>query len=200
MADVQKTITWHPSSITKEQRHQLNGHRGGILWFTGLSGAGKSTLSFSLERELIKNKIRSYVLDGDNIRSGLNHNLGFSPNERSENIRRVGEVGRLFADAGLLALTALISPYREDRDRVRARCERNEFIEIYVKCSLEECERRDPKGLYRRARTGEIQNFTGISAPYEAPLSPELIIESDKLTIKESVDRIMDYLKQRDMI
>ncbi|EPY14013.1 adenylyl-sulfate kinase [Paenibacillus alvei] len=196
----QRTIVWHPSKITKEDRHRLNGHRGAVLWFTGLSGAGKSTLSVALESELYKYKVHSYVLDGDNIRLGLNNNLGFSPSERRENIRRVGEIAKLFADAGFLALSALISPYRKDRDMVRARFDSDEFIEIYVKCSLVECERRDPKGLYKRARRGEISEFTGISAPYEEPLSSELIIETDKMTVEASVKQIIDYLKKRKLI
>lgn len=189
-------IVWHESKIKKEDRQRLNGHKSCILWFTGLSGSGKSTLANEVEKELHQMGIRSYVLDGDNIRHGLNNNLGFSPEDRKENIRRIGEVSKLFVDAGLFTLTAFISPYREDREMVRQLVGPNEFVEIYVKCALEECERRDPKGLYEKARKGEIKEFTGISAPYEAPLRPELIIESDKLTIEQSVHKVIDFLKQ----
>ncbi len=189
-------IVWHESKIKKEDRQRLNGHKSCILWFTGLSGSGKSTLANEVEKELHQMGIRSYVLDGDNIRHGLNNNLGFSPEDRTENIRRIGEVSKLFVDAGLFTLTAFISPYREDREMVRQLVGPNEFVEIYVKCALEECERRDPKGLYEKARKGEIKEFTGISAPYEAPLRPELIIESDKLTIEQSVHKVIDFLKQ----
>lgn len=189
-------IVWHESKIKKEDRQRLNGHKSCILWFTGLSGSGKSTLANEVEKELHHMGIRSYVLDGDNIRHGLNNNLGFSPEDRKENIRRIGEVSKLFVDAGLFTLTAFISPYREDREMVRQLVGPNEFVEIYVKCALEECERRDPKGLYEKARKGEIKEFTGISAPYEAPLRPELIIESDKLTIEQSVHKVIDFLKQ----
>ena len=189
-------IVWHESKIKKEDRQRLNGHKSCILWFTGLSGSGKSTLANEVEKELHQMGIRSYVLDGDNIRHGLNNNLGFSPEDRKENIRRIGEVSKLFVDAGLFTLTAFISPYREDREMVRQLVGPNEFVEIYVKCALEECERRDPKGLYEKARNGEIKEFTGISAPYEAPLRPELIIESDKLTIEQSVHKVIDFLKQ----
>lgn len=167
-----------------------------MLWFTGLSGAGKSTLASALEKELHDCGIRSYVLDGDNLRHGLNCNLGFSPEDRKENIRRIGEVSKLFVDAGLFALTAVISPYREDRQLVRERFADREFIEVYVKCPLEVCEMRDPKGLYKKARRGEIQNFTGISAPYEEPLQPEIVIESHKQTLEQSVDQVIRYLKE----
>lgn len=160
------------------------------------SGAGKSTLASALEKELYDCGIRSYVLDGDNLRHGLNCNLGFSPEDRKENIRRIGEVSKLFVDAGLFALTAVISPYREDRQLVRERFADREFIEVYVKCPLEVCEMRDPKGLYKKARRGEIQNFTGISAPYEEPLQPEIVIESHKQTLEQSVDQVIRYLKE----
>jgi adenylylsulfate kinase len=165
-----------------------------------LSGAGKSTLAIALEKELYDFGIRSYVLDGDNIRHGLNKNLGFSPEDRKENIRRIGEVAKLFVDAGLFALSAFISPYREDRQMVRERFVPGEFIEVYVKCPLEVCERRDPKGLYKKARKGEIQNFTGISAPYEEPLNPEIIVETDKQTLEQSVQQIIGYLKERGLL
>lgn len=183
--------------MSREDRYRLNNHRSCLLWFTGLSGAGKSSLATAVEKELYSYGIRSYVLDGDNIRHGLNSNLGFTPEDRKENIRRIGEVSRLFVDAGLFALTAIISPYREDRQMVRERFAKGEFIEIYVKCPLEVCEMRDPKGLYKKARRGEIQNFTGISAPYEEPLQPEIVVETDKQTLEQSVAQVIQYLKER---
>lgn len=187
-------IVWHNSQVTKEDRQQLHNHKSLILWFTGLSGSGKSTLSVALERRLYERGINTYILDGDNVRHGLNKNLGFSPEDRTENIRRIGEVSKLFVDAGIVTLTAFISPYREDRNNVRELVESSEFIEVYVKCSLEELERRDPKGLYKKARSGEIEGFTGIDAPYEEPVNPEIIINSEKQSIEESVEQIMSFL------
>lgn len=189
-------IVWHESSVTKEDRQKLNNHKSGVLWFTGLSGSGKSTVSAALEKEIHSLGIRTYLLDGDNVRHGLNKNLGFSPEDRTENIRRVGEVGKLMSDAGVLTLSAFISPYQEDRDQVRALLEEGGFIEVYVKCSVDACETRDPKGLYKKARAGEIKGFTGIDAPYEEPVNPEIIIETDKQTLEESVHVIIDYLKK----
>lgn len=189
-------IVWHESSVTKEDRQKLNNHKSGVLWFTGLSGSGKSTVSVALEKEIHALGIRTYLLDGDNVRHGLNKNLGFSPEDRTENIRRIGEVGKLMSDAGVLTLSAFISPYLEDRDQVRALLEEDEFIEIYVKCSVDACEARDPKGLYKKARAGEIKGFTGIDAPYEEPVKPEITIETDKQTLEESVQVIIDYLKK----
>src|SRR5690606_11620062 len=189
-------IVWHESSVTKEDRQKLNNHKSGVLWFTGLSGSGKSTVSVALEKEIHALGIRTYLLDGDNVRHGLNKNLGFSPEDRTENIRRIGEVGKLMSDAGVLTLSAFISPYQEDRDQVRALLEEDEFIEIYVKCSVDTCEDRDPKGLYKKARAGEIKGFTGIDAPYEEPVNPEIVIETDKQTLEESVQTITDYLKK----
>jgi adenylylsulfate kinase len=187
-------LVWHNSRISKQDRQLLNGHRSYVLWFTGLSGSGKSTLSTALEHELYKLQCRSYVLDGDNLRHGLNRDLGFQPKDRSENIRRIGEVAKLMADGGMIVIVAAISPYRQDRDGIHSSLLPDEFIEIYVKCSIEECERRDPKGMYKKARAGEITHFTGISAPYEHPLNPHLTIETDKLTATESVNTVMDYL------
>lgn len=178
-----------------EDRKQLNGHNSYVLWFTGLSGAGKSTLAVEIERELYKRQIRSYILDGDNIRHGLNNDLGFSPEDRRENIRRIGEVAKLFYNAGIVVLSAFISPYRRDRESVRRLFKPGEFVEIYVKCALEECERRDPKALYQKVHQGIIQNFTGVSAPYEAPVNPELIVETDKQTLEDSVQKIISYLE-----
>lgn len=189
-------ITWHDSSVTKVERQQKNGHKSLVIWFTGLSGSGKSTISVALEKALFNQDIKSYRLDGDNIRHGLNNNLGFSPEDRKENIRRIGEVGKLMVDAGIVTMTAFISPYEEDRQIVRNILEDDEFIEIYTKCSLEECENRDPKGLYKKARTGEIKNFTGVNAPYEEPKNPELTIDTEHETIEESVQKIINYLNK----
>lgn len=194
-------ITWHEAKVSKADRRKLNGHRSAVLWFTGLSGSGKSTLSVEVEKELYQRGIHTYILDGDNIRHGLNQNLGFSPEDRKENIRRIGEVSKLFVDAGIMTMTAFISPYREDREAVRRLMdESDEFIEIYVKCSVEECERRDPKGLYKKARKGEIQNFTGISAPYEAPERPEIVVETDRQPLEESVKKVLNYLEEQGYI
>ena len=189
-------IVWHESEVTKKERQKLNQHKSALLWLTGLSGSGKSTVSVELEKQLHAREIHTYRLDGDNVRHGLNQNLGFSPEDRAENIRRIGEVGKLMVDAGLVTLTAFISPYQEDRDNVRALLEDKEFIEVYVKCGLDTCEERDPKGLYKKARAGEIKQFTGIDAPYEEPAAPELTIETDKHSLEESVQFILDYLKQ----
>ncbi|MCR1835548.1 adenylyl-sulfate kinase [Oceanobacillus caeni] len=193
-------IVWHESEVTKEDRRNLNGHKSAILWFTGLSGSGKSAISVKLETALHKKGIHTYRLDGDNVRHGLNKNLGFSSEDRTENIRRIGEVSKLMVDAGLFTLTAFISPYHKDRDQVRELVEIDEFIEIYVKASLEACEKRDPKGLYKKARLGEIKNFTGIDAPYEAPREPEITLDTTKLSIEESVEVILTYLKDKKYI
>ena len=180
--------------VTAEMRAGRAGHAGGVLWFTGLSGAGKSTLAIELEQRLFAKGYQVYVLDGDNVRRGLNANLGFSPEDRAENIRRVGEVAALFADAGVIVISALISPYRSDRDRARhAAGER--FHEVYIKAGLETCERRDPKGLYKRARLGEIRDFTGVSAPYEPPSAPELVIDTEALAVEDAMARLVDYVE-----
>ena len=201
MSPKSKNIFWQSTRISREDREKSRGHRGAVLWFTGLSGAGKSTLASRLEERLYEEGYSTYILDGDNVRHGLNRDLGFSPEDRTENIRRVGEVARLFADAGVLVATAFISPYREDRDQVRSIMERElDFVEIFVSCPVEVCEERDPKGLYRKARAGEIRNFTGIDAPYEEPESPELVIPTDTLDPDESVDRILAWLEERDYI
>jgi adenylylsulfate kinase len=190
-------IVWHPTTVTKEDRQRRAGHKSCVLWFTGLSGAGKSTLANAVEHELHQRGLASYVLDGDNIRHGLNRGLGFGAEDRKENIRRIGEVAKLFVDAGVITLTAFISPYREDRELARGLLEEGEFVEVYVKCSLEECERRDVKGLYQKARNGEIGQFTGISSPYEEPEAPELVIESGELSVEASVATIVSYLESR---
>lgn len=190
-------IVWHDSKVTKEGRQRLNNHKSAVIWFTGLSGSGKSTVSVELEKELHTIGIHTYRLDGDNVRQGLNNNLGFSPEDRTENIRRIGEVSKLMVDAGLFTLTAFISPYRADRDKVREIMEDGEFIEVYVKASVETCESRDPKGLYKKARAGEIKGFTGIDAPYEEPKQPEVVVDTDKLSIEESVQAIVKYLQEK---
>ena len=187
-------ITAVGHAVTRDARAARNGHRGGVLWFTGLSGAGKSTLALALERELFAKGYQVYVLDGDNIRSGLNANLGFSPEDRAENIRRVGEVAALFADAGFLVISSFISPYRSDRERAREAA-KDAFHEIYVKASLEACETRDPKGLYRRARTGEIPEFTGITSPYEPPEAPELVVPTDELPVEDCLALLLKYIE-----
>lgn len=192
-------ITWHEGHITRSDRERLNGHRGAVVWFTGLSGSGKSTIARALEEALFERSVRSYVLDGDNIRHGLNRNLGFSPEDRQENIRRIGEVAKLFAEAGLIAITAFISPYRTDRDQARA-ISSADFLEIYVECPLAVCESRDPKGLYQKARAGVIPEFTGISAPYEPPLHPELVLDTAVLSVNEAVGRVLELLEQRGII
>lgn len=181
--------------VSAQDRAERNGHRGGVLWFTGLSGAGKSTLAMAVEQELFHKGYHVYVLDGDNVRYGLNANLGFSPDDRSENIRRVGEVAALFADAGMIVVTAFISPYRADRQRAREAAKGN-LHEIYVEADIETCEQRDPKGLYKKARLGEIPDFTGISAPYEPPESPELVVDTRVLSVEESVAKILDYVEK----
>lgn len=193
-------IVWHQTTISKEDRQQRLGHKSCVVWFTGLSGAGKSTLANAVEQKLHQRGIHSYVLDGDNIRHGLNRGLGFGQEDRKENIRRIGEVAKLFVDAGVITLTAFISPFREDRELARSLVDAGEFVEVYVKCPLEECERRDPKGLYRRARKGEIGNFTGISSPYEEPVAPELVIGSAEQSVEQSAEIILAYLQERGII
>ncbi|GAF66314.1 adenylylsulfate kinase [Bacillus sp. TS-2] len=193
-------IVWHETTIKKEERNKQKGHKSTILWFTGLSGAGKSTLANALEHHLFQKGLSSYVLDGDNIRHGLNKGLGFSDEDRKENIRRIGEVAKLFVDSGTIVCTAFISPFKEDRQLVRKLVDEEEFIEVYVRCSLSECESRDPKGLYKKARSGEIKDFTGISSPYEEPEFPEITIDSDLLSIEESVAQIIQYLQAKQII
>jgi adenylylsulfate kinase len=193
-------ITWHYSTITKNNRQDMNGHKSCLLWFTGLSGSGKSTLANAIDHKLFQKQIRSYVLDGDNIRLGLNRDLGFDAEDRRENIRRIGEVAKLFVDSGQVVSSAFISPFREDRELVRKRFAEGEFIEIFVNCPIRICENRDPKGLYEKAKKGEITNFTGISSPYEIPDHPEIVIETDKWTIQESVRKILTYLKNKEIL
>jgi len=190
----EKILVSYRGRITRADRERLKGHKSFILWFTGLSGSGKSTLSHKVEEKLYEMGVHTYVLDGDNIRQGLNKDLGFSEEDRRENIRRIGEVAKLFVDAGVVVLTAFISPYRRDREFVRNLVDKGDFIEVYVKCPLEVCEQRDPKGLYKKARAGQIKNFTGIDDPYEEPENPEIIVETDKMTVEECVDKIVNFL------
>lgn len=193
-------ITWHKGALNKQDRENLLGQKGVVIWFTGLPSSGKSTIAHAIEEELFRRGHLSFVLDGDNIRHGLNKNLGFSPEDREENIRRIGEVAKLFADSGLITMTAFISPYLKDRERNRRLLEDGEFIEVFVKVSLEEAERRDPKGLYKKARAGEIKEFTGIDAPYEEPFNPELIIDTDKLDLEESAKMVIRFLEEKNII
>lgn len=195
-----QNIVWHQHNITKEDREKRFGQKGVILWFTGLSGSGKSTLANRVEQSLFERGIHTYILDGDNIRHGLNKDLAFSPKDREENIRRIGEVSHLFAQAGLIAMTAFISPYKKDRNQVRSLAAQGEFIEIYVKCSLEACEARDTKGLYKKARAGQIPEFTGISAPYEEPENAELVIETDKENLEQSAAKVIAYLESKGVL
>jgi adenylylsulfate kinase len=195
-----KNITWHHGLVDRKEREGRNKNNGVILWYTGLSGCGKSTIANAVEKKLFDSEYHVYALDGDNIRFGLNTNLGFSPEDRTENIRRVGEVAKLFVDAGIIVSTAFISPYRKDRDRVRSIVEDGDMVEIFVKCDLDVCEQRDAKGLYKKARAGEIPEFTGISAPYEEPENPELIIDSAKHSVDECTNMVVDYLKDNNYI
>ena len=188
-------ITWHHGKVTREDREALLNQKGAVLWYTGLSGSGKSTLARAVEEALIQRGCLTYVLDGDNVRYGLNKNLGFSPEDREENIRRLGEVAKLFFDAGIIVMTAFISPYQKDRQQARELVDEGRFLEIYCACSTETCEARDPKGLYKKARAGEIKEFTGISAPYEAPANPEIAVPTGDLSIGESVARVIDHLE-----
>lgn len=188
-------IYWHMGHVTRTDRERLGGHKGVTIWLTGLSGSGKSTIAHRLEQLLLEGGRRVYVLDGDNIRFGLNKDLGFSPKDRTENIRRIGEVAKLFTDAGTIVLTAFISPYRADRDQVRGLMNPGDFIEVHVDANLETCEARDPKGLYKKARAGQIPEFTGISAPYEAPEKPEIVVHTHLESLDESCNHIIEYLK-----
>jgi adenylylsulfate kinase len=193
-------ITWHNTTISKSDRRSQNGHGSCVLWFTGLSGSGKSTIANAVSYELFRQGINEYVLDGDNIRHGLNKDLGFTDYDRSENIRRIGEVAKLFVDSGKIVTTAFISPFRSDRDQVRELFEEGEFIEVFIDCPLEECERRDPKQLYAKARRGEIKDFTGIDSPYEGPERPEIIIHSDLVSVDEAVEQVLNYLRDRNIL
>jgi adenylylsulfate kinase len=191
---------WHHSSITRTDREVLHKHKSIVLWFTGLSGSGKSTLAHAVEERLHKNGCSTYVMDGDNVRHGLCSDLGFSDSDRVENIRRIGEVAKLLTEAGVITLTAFISPFKTDREEARKRLPHGEFLEIFCQCPIETCEQRDVKGLYKKARAGEIPLFTGIGSPYEAPERPELVINTHELSLEESVRKVLDLLLQRGII
>lgn len=201
MAEQKATnVVWHEHIVKREDREKLLNQKGTLLWFTGLSASGKSTVANEVASRLFKSGKLTYVLDGDNVRHGLNKNLGFSPEDREENIRRISEVGNLFVDAGVITTTAFISPYRKDRDYAREILGEGRFIEIFVKASIETCEARDPKGLYKKAKSGEIKEFTGISAPYEEPLKAEIVLDADTQTIEEEVEAVLNYLKEKKII
>lgn len=195
-------VHWHEGEVTREDRYRMLGHKGATVWFTGLSGSGKSTIAVALEQELIKRSKICYRLDGDNVRLGINKNLGFSAEDRSENIRRIGEISKLFVDTGVIALSSFISPYRSDRDIVRELHKQAgmDFIEVYVDCALAEAEKRDPKGLYKKARAGEIKGFTGIDDPYEAPVKPEVHLHSDEMTIEQELALLISELETRGIL
>tara|TARA_B100000767_G_C19650769_1_gene486622 strand:- start:435 stop:1034 length:600 start_codon:yes stop_codon:yes gene_type:complete len=193
-------ITYHQATVTQKRRNKLNNHKSVVIWFTGLSGSGKSTLAHALEEQLFNINCRTFVLDGDNVRHGLSSNLDFSEADRSENIRRISEVSKLMLEAGVIVMTAFISPFKKDRNEARSLISNDNFIEIYCKASLETCEKRDVKGLYKLARSGKIRNYTGIDSPYEVPEYPELIINTDKETLDDSVSKILNYLKENILI
>ncbi len=193
-------VVWHDKTVERAQREERNGHKGVVLWFTGLSGAGKSTLANAVEKQLFAAGCQSFVFDGDNVRHGLCSDLGFSGEDRAENVRRIGEMTHLFAEAGIIAMAAFISAFRRDRRQVRALMPEGDFIEVYCQCSLQTCEARDVKGLYAKARAGIIKNYTGISSPYEEPESPEIMVDTDTQTLEESVEIIISYLRERDFI
>ncbi len=197
MTKVQATnITWHHGHVCREDREKLLGQKGVTVWLTGLSASGKSTIAYTLEHALMERGHLAYVLDGDNIRHGLNKNLGFSPEDREENIRRIGEVAKLFTDAGAITITSFISPYKGDRDKVRELMAPGDFIEVYVECPVDVCSERDPKGLYKKAMAGEIKNFTGVNAPYETPDKPELVIHSDTCSVQEAAVQLLELLEK----
>ena len=195
-----KNIHWHHGKLTVEAREKQLKQKGAVVWFTGLSASGKSTVAREVELALVENGKNSYVLDGDNIRHGLNKNLGFSPEDRNENIRRIGEVAKLFCEANVITLTAFISPYRADRDMARKLVPAGQFFEIFCDAPIESCEARDPKGLYKKARAGEIKDFTGISAPYEAPANPELVLKTGTETLEESTRRVLNLLMEKGIL
>lgn len=193
-------LTWHTHRVTKSDRENIKKHKACVLWFTGLSASGKSTIAHELEHTLNSKNIHTYILDGDNVRHGLNKNLGFSKEDREENIRRVGEITKLFTDAGIVTIAAFISPFVKDRKIARGLVKDIDFVEIYTKCPVSVCQSRDPKGLYKKAISGELKEFTGISHPYEEPIKPEILLETDKLSIEQCVDKIMSYLESHKII
>lgn len=195
-----ENVVWHHATVTRDRREALSGHRGAVLWFTGLSGAGKSTVAHAVEESLHQRGCHTFVFDGDNVRHGLCSDLGFSAEDRTENLRRIGEMVKLFLEAGVISLTAFISPFVQDRERVRARIPHGDFLEIYCKCPLGVCEERDVKGLYKRARAGEIKEFTGISSPYEEPLNPELVLDTSAQDLDGCVDAVLELMHERGII
>ena len=195
-----KEVYWHDNHITRQQRQERNEHKSFVLWFTGLSGSGKSTLANAVEKALFDTGYNVVVLDGDNIRHGLCSDLGFTEEDRHENMRRIGEVSKLFTESGIIVLAAFVSPYRTDREQVRSRLPHGDFYEVYCECDLSVCEERDPKGLYARARKGEIENFTGISAPYEEPIKPDMVVNTSKLSLKEEVEHILNNIRSKGLI
>ncbi len=200
MTQLERNITWHQASVSQKDYRNKNGHHSGVIWFTGLSGSGKSSIANQLNHLLHERGIHTYLLDGDNIRHGLNSDLGFSAEDREENIRRIGEVAKLFADSGAIVLTAFISPYQKDRDRIRASLPEEDFLEVYVDCPIDECEARDPKGLYEKARQGHIKGFTGIDSPYEAPIDPEQVLHSFDYDVKSCADQLLVLLEEKGWI
>ena len=200
MTGKSENVVWHRATVTRERREQLNGHRSFVLWFTGLSGSGKSTLAHAVEERLYQLGCSTFVFDGDNVRHGLCSDLGFGEQDRKENIRRIGEMTHLFVQAGVIAMTAFISPFRSERQRVRRLFDNDEFIEVYCACSLETCEERDVKGLYAKARAGLIPNYTGISSPYEIPENAEVRVDTDGETLDQSIEKVLSYLRQREFI
>ena len=200
MNKISTNVVWEQSLITRQDREMLNGHRSFVIWFTGLSGSGKSTLAHAVEKKLHERGCRTFVLDGDNVRHGLSSNLSFSEDDRKENIRRIGEAAKLMTEAGIIALTAFISPFRADREMVRNLFPSGEFVEVYCSASLEVCESRDVKGLYKKARAGEIKNYTGIDSPYESPVNPELSVPTGEYSINGGVDLVLDYLSRKMLI
>jgi adenylylsulfate kinase len=201
MPDAEKAkspnVVWHHATVTRERREKMNGHKGGVLWFTGLSSSGKSTIAHAVEEKLYQMSCRTFVMDGDNVRHGLCGDLGFSVHDREENIRRIGEVAKLFVESSVIVLTAFISPFGRDRERVRGLLRHGDFFEIYCRCPVAVCEERDPKNFYKRARAGELKDFTGISSPYEEPRDPELVLDTDLLPLDECVDRVLALLIER---
>lgn len=200
MSEAGSNVVWHQASVTRERREKQNGHKSAVIWFTGLSSAGKSTLAHAVEEELHRLGCRTFVLDGDNIRHGLSSNLGFSDADRRENIRRIAETAKLMMEAGIITMAAFISPFRDDREAARKLMPHGDFIEIYCRASLEICERRDVKGLYKRARAGEIKNYTAIDSPYEIPENPELIVDTGEASLQQSVDQVMQLLTERGIV
>lgn len=193
--NMKKNIFEHKSTVTRKEREKRAKHKSKVLWFTGLSGSGKSTIATELEKKIYGLGISTFILDGDNVRFGLNGDLGFTDKDRMENMRRLSEVSKLFLDANVLTMVAAISPFEKEREKVRKKFQEGDFVEIYIKCPIEECEKRDPKGLYKKVRNGEIKNFTGIDSPYEEPRNPEITLETDKMTVEEMTNEIIAYLK-----